>query len=141
MIILDTNVVSESMRPRPDAAVLIWLESVRNVRLYFTAISYSEMLIGVDWLPDGQRKQRLSEAIGRFINGYFGDRILPFDARAAAASPGIVNGSRRSGFNIVHADAQIASIAIAHGFAVATRDTSPFEAAGVPVINPWAAEG
>lgn len=139
MIILDTNVVSEPMRRQSDPSVQAWLDEQVAETLYVTAISLSELLVGVDALREGKRKQSLARALGELIDGLFGPRILPFDRDAALAYARIVGRARAAGKSISVADGQIAAIAAVHGFTVATRDTAPFVASGVPVINPWAA--
>ena len=139
MIILDTNVVSEPMRREGDPSVQAWLDGQVAETLYLTAINLSELLVGVDLLQDGKRKQSLARALGELLDGLFGSRILPFDREAALVYAGIVGRARAAGKSISVADGQIAAIAAVHGFTVATRDTAPFVSSGVPVINPWAA--
>lgn len=137
MIILDTNVVSEPMRPNGDPAVLAWLDRQADESLYLTATSFAELLLGVEILPPGKRKKGLAAALAELIAGLFGSRILPFDESAAKHYASLVGGARAAGRVVGIADGQIAAIAAAHGFAVATRDALPFRAVGVPVINPW----
>ena len=137
MIILDTNVVSEPMRPNGNPAVQAWLDSQVAETLYLTATSLSELLVGVAILPDGKRKRGLDAALGELVDILFGARVLPFDRQAAKAYAPLVGRARAMGRLISVADAQIAAIAAVHGFTVATRDTAPFVAAGVPVVNPW----
>jgi len=139
MIILDTNVVTEPMRREGDPSVVAWLDGQVAETLYLTAINLSELLVGVDLLQDGKRKQRLARALGALLDGLFGPRILPFDRDAALVYAGIVGRARAAGQSISVADGQIAAIAAVRGFTVATRDTAPFVASGVPVINPWEA--
>lgn len=137
MIILDTNVVSEPMKPNGDPSVRAWLDSQVAETLYLTATSLSELLVGIEILPDGKRKKGLDAELGELINMLFGSRVLAFDQQAARAYAPLVRRARAAGRLISVADAQIAAIATAHGFTVATRDTAPFLAARVPVINPW----
>lgn len=137
MIVLDTNVVSEPMRLHGNPAVAAWLDRQAAETLYLTATSLSELLLGVEILPDGKRKEGLDAALRELMPRLFGSRILPFDEQAAMAYAPLVGRARAVGRPIAVADAQIAAIAAVHGFAVATRDTAPFAAAGVPVINPW----
>ena len=137
MIILDTNVVSEPMRLNGSTTVIAWLDSQVAETLYLTATSLSELLVGIEILPDGKRKEGLGAALGELIIGLFGSRILPFDEQAAMLYAPLVNRAKIGGRSISVADGQIAAIAANHGFVVATRDTVPFVAAGVPVINPW----
>lgn len=137
MILLDTNTVSEPMRPRPDPKVLAWLDAQAAESLYLSTVSLAELLLGVESLPAGKRRKVLAAALDRQIIALFGDRIVPFDLKAAESYAKIVARARRRGHPIAMADAQIAAIAASHRLSVATRDETPFHAAGVPVINPW----
>lgn len=137
MIVLDTNVVSEPMKPGGNAAVLAWLDLQVADTLYLTATSLAELLVGIQALPNGKRKAELGTALADLMTGLFGPRILAFDQRAAMAYAQLVSRARSAGHTISVAAGQIAAIAAANGFAVATRDTAPFLAAGMPVINPW----
>jgi len=137
MIVLDTNVVSEPMKPNANPAVQAWLDQQAVETLYLTATSLSELLVGIQILPDGRRKKGLVSALSELMVTLFGSRILPFDQQAAMAYAPLVQHARAGGRLISMADAQIAAIAAIHGFTVATRDTEPFVAAGVPVINPF----
>lgn len=137
MIVLDTNVVSEPMRPNGNLAVRAWLDRQVAETLYLTATSLSELLVGIEILPDGKRKEGLDTALSDLLDMLFGSRILPFDRTAAIKYAPLVSRARASGRPISVADGQIAAIAAVHGFTVATRDTAPFIAAGVPVTNPW----
>lgn len=137
MIVLDTNVVSEPMRPNGNLAVRTWLDRQVAETLYLTATSLSELLVGIEILPDGKRKEGLDTALSDLLDMLFGSRILPFDRTAAIQYAPLVSRARASGCPISVADGQIAAIAAVHGFTVATRDTAPFIAAGVPVTNPW----
>jgi predicted nucleic acid-binding protein len=139
MIILDTNVVSEPMRPNGNPAVQTWLDQQIAETLYVTATSLSELLLVIEILPDGKRKAGLAAALSELMALLFGSRVLSFDAKAATAYAPLVGRARASGAIISVADAQIAAIALVCGFTVATRDTALFLAAGVPVINPWKA--
>lgn len=137
MILLDTHVVSEPLRPNGDPAVLAWLDAQIVETLYLSAISLAELRYGVAVLPDGKRKDSLRASLEGRIVPVFGPRILPFDTAAAEAYAVLRARARSSGKAIAAIDGYIAAIAAAKGFAVATRDISPFEVAGVPVINPW----
>jgi len=137
MIILDTNVVSEPMRLNGNPAVQAWLDQQVAETLYLTTTSLSELLVGIEILPEGKRKEGLSIALNELVVRLFGSRIFPFDQQAAKLYASLVSRARASGHLISVADGQIAAIANLHGFAVATRDTAPFIAAGVSVINPW----
>jgi toxin FitB len=137
MIVLDTNVVSEPMKAQGDPAVTAWLDRQVADTLYLTATSLSELLVGIELLPAGRRRSGLDTALAELVARLFGPRILPFDQQAATVYPRLVGRARAAGQAITFADGQIAAIAAARGFTVATRDTVPFAAAGVPVINPW----
>lgn len=139
MIVLDTNVVSEPMRPQGDPAVRAWLDRQVAETLYLTATSLAELLAGIDILPVGRRKQGLGAALAQLLAELFGPRVLPFDERAAIAYAPLMGRARANGLVITMADGQIAAIAAARGFPVATRATELFLAAGVPVVNPWVA--
>jgi len=137
MILLDTNVVSETMRPSPDPGVVAWLDDQVAETLYLSSVSLAELLLGIAMLPDGRRKSALGKSLDTRATVLFGPRVLAFDQVAAEIFARIVSRTRASGVSIGMADAQIAATAAAHGFAVATRDRAPFEAAGLAVINPW----
>ena len=137
MIVLDTNIVSEPMKPNGNPIVQEWLDQQLVETLYLTATSLSELLVGIEIMPDGKRKKGLDAALVELITKLFGTRILPFDQQAAIAYAPLVGRARNDGHIISVADGQIAAIATVHGFTVATRDTEPFVAVGVPVMNPW----
>ena len=137
MIILDTNIISEPMKPNSNTAVTAWLDRQLAETLYLTATSFSELLVGIEILPDGKRKQELRTALRELIIKLFGPRILPFDQQAAIAYAPLIGRAKLKGQSISVSDGQIAAIASVHGFTIATRDVSPFVAAGVPMINPW----
>ncbi len=137
MILLDTNVVSEPMRPKPDARVLAWLDAQAAESLYLSTVSFAELLLGIVSLPPGKRRKALASAFHEQVIALFGERVVPFDLAAAEAYAQVVTRARRHGYPIAVADAQIAAVAESHRFTVATRDEAPFHAAGIPVINPW----
>lgn len=139
MIILDTNVVSEPMRPFPERKVLDWIDRQPLQSLYFTTIGLAEVLNGIERLPEGKRKQRLRDIATEITAQLFTDRVLVFDIAAAHKLAEISSQAASKGFTIEFADCQIAALAALHDFAVATRDEAPFRAAGVTVINPWTA--
>lgn len=138
MIVLDTHVVSEAMKPAPDASVRAWLNGQVADTLYLTSITLAELLFGIAALPTGQRKQRLTTAFEGTL-ALFEDRVLPFDTPAARQYAGLAASARQQGSPLPVADGYIAAIAAATGFGVASRDTTPFEAAGISVTNPWEA--
>ena len=116
MIVLDTNVISEVLKPRRDPAVVTWLDRQTAQTLYITAISLSELLLGVELLPEGRRKRELGQDMHIVLDVLFGERILPFDAPCAAAYASLVSQARRRGRAIATADGQIAATAKAYGF-------------------------
>ena len=139
MILLDTNVVSEAMRPKPDQNVLAWLDAQAAETLYLSTVSLAELLLGIESLPAGKRREVLAAALAEQVIALFGERVVPFDLAAAQTYAKTVTRARRHGHPIAVADAQIAATAASRHFGVATRDEAPFRAAGVPVINPWIA--
>jgi predicted nucleic acid-binding protein len=136
MIVLDTNVISEPLKPRADPAVIRWLDAQDSETLFLTATVLSELLIRIALLPAGRRKHGMELGMHALQAKLFADRFLSFDREAAVAFALLGSRAAAKGFSISVPDCQIASIAFMHGFAVATRDTAPFLAAGVPVINP-----
>ncbi len=137
MIILDTNVVSELSKPKASDKVVGWFDLQSSTMFHFTSIGLAEVLSGLVVMPDGKRKSLLSAAMDELIAALFGPRILPFDAAAAREHAEIVRMAHVAGRPLPYADAQIAAIARANKFAIATRDAAPFLAAGIEVINPW----
>lgn len=139
MIILDTNVISETQKPVPDERVMAWLDTLDLSSTYLTAITVAELLYGVGQLPDGRRKADLDRAVATFIGKTFYGRVLAFDAAAANFFGPMMAAARREGQTISFADGAIAAIARANKHAtVATRDIGPFAALRVAVVNPWA---
>lgn len=137
MILLDTNVVSEPLRHAGNPAVLKWLDAQAVETLYLSTIGLAEMLFGIAALPEGKRRSDLRTRLDRDVIPLFDGRILSFDRRAAEAYAELRAKARLDGRAIPQTDGYIAAMAVAHGFIVATRDVTPFEAAGVRVINPW----
>jgi predicted nucleic acid-binding protein len=137
MIVLDTCVISEPMKAKANPAVVAWLDRQVAETLYLTATNLSELLTGIELLPGGRRKRNMAEELRELLDRLFGERFLEFDREAAVAYALLVSRASAKGLAISVADCQIAAIAAVHGFAVATRDTAPFVAAGVAVVNPW----
>jgi predicted nucleic acid-binding protein len=137
VIVLDTNVISEPLKPLADPAVVAWLDRQPKELLYLCAPVLMEVLLGTALLPGGKRKRGMTIAVEALLTNYFADRFLSFERQAAVLYASLASRSSSRGYSISVADCQIAAIAAVHGFAVATRDTAPFLAAGVPVINPW----
>ena len=138
MILLDTNVVSEAMKPTPDEAVRAWLDEQAAETLFLSSVTIAEMMFGIGALPEGKRKERLTEALDGVME-LFADRVLPFDVDAARRYADLAVKARTAGKGFPTPDGYIAAIAAAKGFTVATRDNSAFEAANVTVIDPWKA--
>ncbi len=136
MIVLDTNVVSEAMKPEPHPAVRAWLNEQAAETLYLSSITVAELLFGIGALPAGKRKDLPALALDGLM-GLFRDRVLPFDIDAARHYAGLAVAAKSGGRGFPTPDGYIAAIAASRGFMVASRDTAPFEAAGVPVIDPW----
>ena len=136
MIVLDTNVVSEAMKPEPDKAVRAWLNDQSAETIYLSSVTLAELLFGIGALPAGKRKDMLAQALDGLML-LFRDRVLPFDADAARQYAELAVTAKTSGRGFPTPDGYIAAIAASRGFTVASRDTAPYEAAGVPVINPW----
>ena len=137
MIILDTNVVSEAMKPRPDPAMRAWLDAQFAETLFLSSITLAELLFGIGALAAGRRKDALTQTVDGLL-ALFEGRVLAFDMDAARHYAALAVAARASGKGFPTADGYIAAIAASRGFAVATRDAAPFLAAGLNVINPWA---
>lgn len=136
MILLDTNVISEAMKPAPDAAVRDWLDEQAAETLHLSSVTIAELTFGIGALPEGRRKDGLAAAL-EGVMAMFGERILPFDKRAARRYGDLAVRARAAGRGFPTPDGYIAAIAAAHDFAVASRDAAAFEAAGLAVIDPW----
>lgn len=136
MIILDTNVVSEAMKPEPHPAVRAWLNNQAAETLYLSSVSVAELLFGIAALPTGKRKDRLTQLLNGLME-LFKDRVLPFDTDAARNYAELAVTARTAGLGFPTPDGYIAAIAAARGFIVVSRDTAPYAAVGVSVINPW----
>ena len=138
MILLDTNVVSETMRTA-EGTVVSWIDKQPVETLFLSAVTVAELRLGVAVMPASKRRDRLREDLERRLLPLFHGRVLPFDLAASQAFAELMARARAAGLAIGRADGYIAAVAAANGFAVATRDTGPFKAAGLTVIDPWAA--
>ena len=136
MIVLDTNVVSEAMKPEPHPAVRAWLNEQAVETLYLSSVTLAELLFGIGALPTGKRKDMLAQALDGLM-GLFRDRVLPFDADAARRYAQLAVTAKAGGRGFPTPDGYIAAIAASRAFIVASRDTAPYEAVSVTVINPW----
>lgn len=135
MIVVDTNVVSELMRPSPSPVVVGWVRRSER-ELYTTSITLAEIRYGIERLADGRRKELL-RSTAEEVFADFEERVLPFDAKAAVLYATIVSDRDRAGLPIDGFDAQIASICRAHRAALATRNSKDFQGTGTDVIDPW----
>lgn len=133
MIVVDTNVASELMRPSPSALVVAWVRARPPSQLHTTAITVAEILYGVERLPEGSRLGTTA----REVFSRFADRVLAFDERAAEHYPEIIAGREAVGRPISGFDAQIAAICRVHDATLATRNTRDFEKTGITTLDPW----
>ncbi len=138
MIIIDTNVVSELVSPRPDPRFVRWFDRHVGRDLFLTATIVGELVRGVAILPDGRRKRELTASIMDVILLDFGQFVVPFDRLAAYEWGELVAQQQHRGRSLSYADSQIAAVCLAHDAALATRNTSDFEGLGVNLIDPWA---
>lgn len=138
MIVLDTNVVSETIRAEPDEHVVSWISAQAPSSMFITTLTQAEMLYGLELLPDGQRRDDLVAAVRSILAEEFPGRILSFDSPAASAYALIAAGRRALGRPMSTVDAQIAAIARSRGARVATRNIADFGDCGVDLIDPWA---
>ena|ERR1039457_4567084 len=137
-ILLDTNVLSELMRPQPDQAVMGWFAGRTGAIFYISSITQAEIMLGISLLPTGKRRNALTAAADAMFSLDFAGRCLPFDATGAANYAAIVSDRRRVGQAISTEDAQIAAIALAHGYPLATRNTKDFlNINGLTLYDPW----
>lgn len=137
MIILDTNVISELLRPVPNQGVMNWIDARPTSQFFTTSVSEAEIRYGIARLEDGRRRQALTIAIDGMFTEDFAGRILAFDSGAAVTYAAIVSARDRIGRPISQFDAQISAIALAHGAKIATRNVKDFDGVGVDIINPW----
>jgi predicted nucleic acid-binding protein len=137
MIVLDTNVISELLRPTPAKQVETWLAAQDGATVYFTTVGESELLHGLAILPEGKRRAALAKAVEAILEEDFNSRILPFDRAAARAYATIAAERRSKGRPISQFDCQIAAIARTYEAAIATRNITDFNGCGITVIDPW----
>jgi len=139
MIVWDTNVVSELMRPDPNGQVVTWTDRQPVSEVFITAITLAELWYGIGQLPTGRRRNELAEVFDDMLTEDFERRVLDFDRVAAAHYGDLVVDRERKGRPISMADAQIAAICRSHGATIATRNVDDFADVGVEVVNPWGA--
>ena len=137
MIILDTNVLSECLKPQPDPTVLAWMASQPRSAMFTTTIVQAEILYGMHLLPDGSRKNTLRLAAKAMFDHDFLDHVIPFDRDCAEAYAEIAATRRALGNPISQFDAMIAAVARSRGATLATRNGRDFANCGLAVINPW----
>jgi predicted nucleic acid-binding protein len=137
MILIDTNVISEPLRRAPEPRVINWLDAQSLETLFLSAITVAELRLGVANLPVGKRRDELQTSLENQILPLFAGRVRPFDMACTTAYAELMAKAKSAGWAIAAADGYIAAIAATNRFSVATRDVSPFQAAGVTVINPW----
>ena len=137
MIVVDTNVISEAMRDMANGRAVQWMDAQPVETLFLSAITVAELRFGIAVLPAGKRRDRMSARLEQEVLAAFAGRVLPFDIDTSETYAALMAGARQKGKAIAKADGYIAATAASRGFAVATRDMSPFKAAGVPVIDPW----
>lgn len=137
MLILDTNVLSETMQPEPSLRVMEWWERQQSAELFTTAVTVAEILYGIELLPHGKRRAALLAGSERMFGNVFSGRILPFDDGAAREFAEIAAGRRALGRPIAEFDAQIAAIASARRAILATRNMTDFDGCGLRLVNPW----
>lgn len=137
MILLDTKVIAEPLRRKPDHRVIEWIDAQALETLYLSAITVAELRSGIALLPAGKRRTGLRENLEKRVLPLFAGRVLPFDLPCAQAYADLIAKAQKAGLAIAAADGLIGAIAASNGFAVASRDTSTLEAAGAAVINPW----
>lgn len=136
MILLDANVLSEPLRSKPFPKVIEWLDRQAAETLHLSTISYAELRFGVRRMPEGKRKNDLAARVEQALH-LFKDRTLTFDLEAADRLAQILTRTEKIGRKMPAPDAYIAAIAMAPGFAVATRNVDRFQDTGVSVVNPW----
>ena len=141
MILLDTNVLSELMKPAPEPVVIQWLDAQLDSQVFLTAITKAEIELGIALLPNGKRKDAFTGLAGTLFDE-FQDRILPFDAGAASYYANLVANARKAGRTLSVEDAQIAAIAQVNHLTLATRNSKDFEfIPDLSLINPWQMTG
>jgi len=136
MFLLDTNVISELWKPLPDSQVVVWVNAQTIETLHLSAITVAEMRFGLATMPEGKRRTIHMERLERKILPAFAGRILPFDLVTSQTYAGLMAKAKATGKAISKEDGYIAATAFTHGLTVATRDVSPFKAAGLTVLNP-----
>lgn len=138
MIVLDTNVISELMKPRPSGAALAWMDNQDPVAMYITTVTIAEISYGIHAIPKGRRRAALERSFVRAVDEGFQHRMLPLDQEAAYQYGQIMAARKAAGKPLSVCDGQIAAIALSRGFVLATRNTRDFSNCGLELINPFA---
>lgn len=138
MIVLDTNVLSEILRPKPDSRVLVWFAAQPATSLFTTTLTRAEILYGIRVLPAGRRREKLDAAVNAIFDEDFLDRVLPFDDPAAIAFSEIAAHRKAVGRPMSQMDAMIAAIVRSRGALLATRNTDDFVDCDLSLVDPWA---
>lgn len=138
MIVLDTNIISEALRPKPDAHVLAWMHAQPAASLFTTTVTRAEVLYGVKLLPAGRRRDKLQAAVDAIFREDFAGRVLSFDDPAATLFAEIAADRKVAGRAISQFDAMIAAVARSRNATLATRNTQDFVDCGVTLVDPWA---
>jgi toxin FitB len=137
MIILDTNAVSEPLKPTPDPAYISWLRAQIPGTLYITTVTVAEMLLGIETMPMGKRKEAVQRGVVDHALPLFAGHVLEFGEADAQAFAKVVASARRAGNDIEFPDAVIAAIAARHGFSLVTRNVKDFKGTGIEIQTPW----
>src|SRR6202142_4499625 len=137
MIVIDTNVLSEGLRPDPEPVVLEWIANQPRASLFTTTVTRGEILYGIRLLSEGKRRRRLWDAAMHIFDEDFADHVLSFDGESADAYAEIAASRRMAGRPISQFDAMIAAMARSRGASLATRNVKDFEDCGIDVVNPW----
>lgn len=139
MMLLDTNILSEMMRPKPDGNVILWLNQQDSQNLFISSISIAEISYGLYVLPQGKRRQQLQQRFELFVKKAFQFRLLDFNEQAGNIYGKVMGEAKLTGHPMSIADGQIAAIALAQGFTLVTRNIKDFKYSGIMLINPFAA--
>lgn len=137
MIILDTCVLSEPLKPEPDPRVIDWLNAQEPATLFITSVNLAELLAGVETMPQNKQREGLAQDLTSQVSALFENRVLNIDTRAAQCFAACLAGGKAEGNSVGFADCAIAAIAKSRGFMVATRHTQDYLGTGVDIINPW----
>jgi predicted nucleic acid-binding protein len=136
-LLLDTNVLSEVTKPRPEGRVLKWLDGLDEDRAFISVVSIAEIRRGVALMDTGRKRDALAEWLARDLPQRFEHRVIPVEEPVALAWGDLMGLAKRSGRGLASMDGLIAATAIAHDLTLATRNTKDFEGFGIDIIDPW----